>query len=74
MGPPGNIRPRGPALWVPPCWVGVVGLTGRETPGTNPNQEHTMDCPICGVVRPTEMHLDWCTYDGPEPDEGDEGG
>lgn len=33
-----------------------------------------MDCPICGVDRPAEMHLDWCTYDGPEPDEDDEGG
>lgn len=31
-----------------------------------------MNCPICGAERPHEMHLDWCTYDGPEPDEDDE--
>jgi hypothetical protein len=23
-------------------------------------------CPICGVERPDEIHLDWCTYDGPD--------
>lgn len=28
-----------------------------------------MDCPICQADRPAEPHLDWCTYDGPEPDE-----
>lgn len=27
-------------------------------------------CPQCGALRPGEVHLDWCTYDGPEP--GDE--
>jgi hypothetical protein len=25
-------------------------------------------CPICKVERPEEVHLDWCTYDGPEPE------
>ena len=30
-----------------------------------------MVCPICGAERPEEMHLDWCTYDGPEPEEDD---
>lgn len=28
-----------------------------------------MECPICGVTRPDEPHLDWCDYDGPEPEE-----
>lgn len=23
-------------------------------------------CPICGVERPGEIHLDWCNYDGPD--------
>jgi hypothetical protein len=31
-----------------------------------------MTCPICGAERPEEVHLDWCTYDGPEPDEDDD--
>lgn len=29
-------------------------------------------CPVCGVERPEEMHLDWCTYDGPEPEPEDD--
>lgn len=31
---------------------------------------HTMSftCPICHAERPEEHHLDWCTYEGPEPD------
>jgi hypothetical protein len=29
-------------------------------------------CPKCGVNRPEEMHLDWCDYDGPEPDDEEE--
>lgn len=28
-----------------------------------------MTCPTCGVERPDEPHLDWCDYDGPEPDD-----
>jgi hypothetical protein len=28
-------------------------------------------CPICHAERPEEVHLDWCTYDGPEPDPED---
>jgi hypothetical protein len=28
-----------------------------------------MECPKCGADRPTEPHLDWCDYDGPEPEE-----
>jgi hypothetical protein len=28
-------------------------------------------CPICKVERPEEHHLDWCTYEGPEPEELD---
>ena len=31
-----------------------------------------MICPICGADRPEEVHLDWCTYEGPEPEEDDE--
>jgi hypothetical protein len=31
-----------------------------------------MKCPVCGAERPEEMHLDWCDYDGPEPEEDDE--
>lgn len=31
-----------------------------------------MICPVCGVERPEEHHLDWCDYDGPEPEEDDE--
>lgn len=23
-------------------------------------------CPVCGAERPSEVHLDWCTYDGPD--------
>jgi len=23
-------------------------------------------CPICGTDRPRELHLDWCTYEGPD--------
>lgn len=23
-------------------------------------------CPECGAERPSEIHLDWCTYDGPD--------
>lgn len=30
-----------------------------------------MICPICGAERPVDMHADWCTYDGPEPDDDD---
>lgn len=31
-----------------------------------------MICPICNADRPREIHLDWCTYEGPEPeDDGD---
>ena len=30
-----------------------------------------MDCPICGADRPAEHHLDWCDYDGPEPEPED---
>lgn len=31
-----------------------------------------MVCPICGVERPEEVHLDWCTYEGPEPEPEDD--
>jgi hypothetical protein len=27
-----------------------------------------MICPICGADRPEEVHLDWCDYEGPEPE------
>lgn len=29
-------------------------------------------CPICKAQRPEEVHLDSCTYDGPEPDADEE--
>lgn len=28
-----------------------------------------MICPICKARRPEEMHLDWCTHEGVEPDD-----
>ena len=31
-----------------------------------------MICPVCGADRPEEYHLDWCDYEGPEPEEDDE--
>jgi len=24
------------------------------------------DCPVCDAHRPDEVHLDWCTYAGPD--------
>jgi hypothetical protein len=30
--------------------------------------DDTMTCPICHAERPEEVHLDWCTYEGPEPE------
>jgi hypothetical protein len=32
---------------------------------------NTMTCPICHVERPEEHHLDWCTYEGYEPEQED---
>jgi hypothetical protein len=32
-----------------------------------------MICPICKAKRPEEVHADWCTYDGPEPGDEDDG-
>lgn len=29
-------------------------------------------CPQCGALRPAEMHLEWCQYDGPEPGDADD--
>jgi hypothetical protein len=29
-------------------------------------------CPICHANRPEEIHADWCTYAGPEPDADDD--
>lgn len=26
-------------------------------------------CPVCGVERPEEMHLDWCNYNEDEEEE-----
>lgn len=26
-------------------------------------------CPVCKEERPTNPHLDWCDYDGPEIEE-----
>lgn len=26
-------------------------------------------CPVCKAERPEEYHLDWCDYEGPEPEE-----
>lgn len=32
----------------------------------------SFQCPICHAERPDEVHLDWCTYDGPEPESDDD--
>lgn len=46
----------------PPGWLPDLRVALDE------ETEQGHYCPICGVDRPDEPHLDWCTYDGPEPE------
>lgn len=58
-----------------PGFARFFASTLNNQPGARliPGEEvRRMECPICKVDRPAEVHLEWCTYDGPEPAPDDE--
>jgi hypothetical protein len=46
----------------------ALGLNSLRSPRLIESMDN-FTCPICKAERPEEHHLDWCTYEGPEPDE-----
>ena len=50
-------------------WPTIVPSVKRLMPPSL--SMNTFTCPICSQPRPDEPHLDWCTYEGPEPEPED---
>jgi hypothetical protein len=50
-------------------WVSKPLPPLRRRTTDDRDRRNPMICRVCKADRPEEVHLDWCTYDGPEPDD-----